>query len=390
MAEGAQRWFAVGQSHAADARQAGAEAAGGALERSDAKLLIVFSTDSYDLPALLTGINERSGGVPLIGSSTAGEIATPGPMDKSVVVTAIGGEGFSVATSVGTGASADLRGAGARAAECVGAVREPPHQVLLLLTDGLAGDQAEIVRGAHAVAGSGVPLVGGCAGDDLKMQTTFQLHGGEALTDAVVAAAIGSAAPLGIGCRHGWRSVGDPLLVTSSDHDRVYTLNDEPALDLYLDRLGAPDEVRTDPEAFTHFSQTHPLGLARRGDEEEVRFIGGADFDDRSLQSIAKVPQGALAWFMEGDSESVLEATDAACRDALEPLEGTPPLGVIGFDCIARRGVLGDRGIEAEIERIVASCGGVPVSGFYTYGEIARTKGVAGFHNQTLVVLAVA
>jgi hypothetical protein len=34
--------------------------------------------------------------------------------------------------------------------------------------------------------------------------------------------------------------------------------------------------------------------------------------------------------------------------------------------------------------------GEAPVAGFYTYGEIARTRGVTGFHNQTLVVLAVA
>lgn len=29
------------------------------------------------------------------------------------------------------------------------------------------------------------------------------------------------------------------------------------------------------------------------------------------------------------------------------------------------------------------------VAGFHTYGEIARTQGVSGFHDQTLVVLAV-
>jgi len=52
-----------------------------------------------------------------------------------------------------------------------------PHRALLLLTDGLAGDQQEIVRGAYGVVGATVPLVGGCAGDDLKMRATFQLHG---------------------------------------------------------------------------------------------------------------------------------------------------------------------------------------------------------------------
>ena len=91
---------------------------------------------------------------------------------------------------------------------------------------------------------------------------------------------------------------------------------------------------------------------------------------------------------MEGDDDSVLEATDVACRDALASLEGRPPIGLLAFDCIARRGVLGDDGIRSEIDRIAHHAGSAPVAGFYTYGEIARTRGVTGFHNQTLVVLA--
>jgi hypothetical protein len=66
---------------------------------------------------------------------------------------------------------------------------------------------------------------------------------------------------------------------------------------------------------------------------------------------------------------------------------GKRPLGVLAFDCIARRGVLGEEGVQTEVGRI-ADVTGAPVAGFYTYGEIARTRGVAGFHNQTLVVLA--
>jgi hypothetical protein len=258
-----------------------------------------------------------------------------------------------------------------------------------MLTDGLAGDQAEIVRGAHSVVGAAVPLVGGCAGDDLRMDRTLQLFGGEVHEDSVVAAAIGSDAPFGIGVRHGWRSVGDPMVVTRSSNNRVYTLDDEPALDVYLDRLDAPPEARADASEFTRFALTHPLGLSRRSEEEQVRFVGEADFGDRSLGCIAEVPQGGLAWFMEGNSESVLAATDAACTDALAGLDGGQPLGLFAFDCIARRGVLGDAGIRDEIDMVSRTAGDAPVAGFYTYGEIARTRGVTGFHNQTLVVLAV-
>ena len=89
------------------------------------------------------------------------------------------------------------------------------------------------------------------------------------------------------------------MLVTSSDENRVLTLDDEPALDVYLRGLDAPPEANHDPAEFTRFALTHPLGLQRRSGEE-VRFVAGADFEDRSLTCVAHVPQGGLTWFMEG------------------------------------------------------------------------------------------
>jgi hypothetical protein len=379
------RWFGVGSAEGVDA---GARAASDALRRDDAKLLVVFCSQAHDLPALLRQIKTRAGDVPVIGCTTAGEIATSGPGDASVVVTALGGRGFAVRTAVATAASRNLRDAGAQVARCLPVRADLPYKVLLLLTDGLTGDQQEIVRGAHGVLGAAVPLVGGCAGDDLKMSRTCQLYGDQVLTDSVVAAGIASDAPLGIGVRHGWRRTGEPMLVTASAGSRVYTLDDRPALDAYLEHLGAAEPAHPDQEALARLALTHPLGLSRRGGEDQVRFIGGGDFTRRSLSCVAEVPQGALVWIMEGDARSVLEATDAACGDSLAALGGRPPLGMFAFDCIARRGVLGEDGIKAEIERL-AIASGAPVAGFYTYGEIARTRGVRGFHNQTLVVLAI-
>jgi hypothetical protein len=383
------RWFAVGQADRSEP-QPGLVAADRALAYGNAKLLIVFCSDAHDLGSVVGQICARAGDVPLIGCTTAGEIATDGPGDASVVVSALGGDGFSVATAVAGGASADLRAAGARAAGCLASVEDRPHRVLLLLSDGLAGDQQEIVRGAYGVLGAAVPLVGGCAGDDLKMTRTFQLHGDRVLTNSVVAAGIASDAPFGIGVRHGWRKVGEPMLVTGSYGNRVYTLDDEPALDVYLRHLDVSSAGRSSGEVLARIARTHPLGLSRRAGEEQVRFIGGGDFAQRSLECIAEVPQGGLVWIMEGDSESVLDATDAACRDSLLALNGRPAVGMLAFDCIARRGVLGDQGIREEIARVAAISGGVPVAGLYTYGEIARTHGMYGFHNQTLVILSMA
>lgn len=350
-------------------------------------LLLVFTSPTIDLDALAAAVGaEVPPSVVVAGATTAGEIWSGGARGNGLVVMAIGGDGLVATSRLATGASADVRAAGAEVARALDDLGDVPNRVLMILADGLVGDLQELVRGAYDVAGAMVPLVGGCAGDDGHMRETFVISGGRVVTDAVVGVAVGSPAPFGIGIRHGWRRIGDAMLVTRSSGTRVLSIDDEPALDVYLRRLNAPEHVRTDPVAFTEFAMTHPIGMSRRSGEE-VRFIAGADFEERSIQCIAQVPQGGVVWIMEGDDSSVLAATREACADAVEALDGAKPVAMLAFDCIARRGVLGDVGIGAEVELIGAAADGAAVAGFYTYGEIARTRGTGGFHNQTLVVL---
>lgn len=113
------RWFGVGDSDASDSRTAGARAAAHALVGCDPALLIVFASAAYDHVEPLRGIREQACDVPLAGCSTAGQIATNEPGDARVVVSAIGGAGFSVATAAAKDASVRLRDAGAEAASCL-------------------------------------------------------------------------------------------------------------------------------------------------------------------------------------------------------------------------------------------------------------------------------
>jgi hypothetical protein len=386
--EDGHRWVGVGRSDKDDSRAAGREAAGAALAGEEPKLLIAFCSDRFELAELLAGIGETADGVPLIGCTSAGEITADGAADGGVVITALGGPGFKVATGEGRASDGGPRAAGAAAAACVAKLRQPQNQVLMLLTDGVIGDKQEIVRGVNEVVGAGTPLVGGCAGDDMKMERTFQFHGGEVFSEGVVAAAISSDGPIGIGWRHGWERVGEPMLVTRASGDRVVEIDDSPALDVYLERLEAPAGVRDDSAEFTKWARTHPLGLGRRPTgQEPVRCVNEAGFDDRTLGCTNAVPEGNMAWFMHGDSDSILRSAEGSCRDAMDALDGKRAIGIVAFDCIGRRGVLGEEGIQAEVERI-ESTGGAPVSGFYTYGEIARRRGVNAFHSQTLVSLA--
>jgi hypothetical protein len=395
------RWVDVGVAATNDSAEAGFEAACRAAHGRRPALVIAFASAAHDLAQVARGIRQAvPPGVPLVGCSTAGELAAAGDGRRvagscGLVVFALGGDGFRVRTGVATAASADLRRAGEQAARA--ALAEGPARlggdVLLLLSDGLAGDQQEVVRGVYSVTGAGVPLVGGCAGDDLRMQRTSQLYGDghgpdRALTDAVVAVHLSSDAPIGVGVHHGWRPVGSPVAV-GSQGTRVQTLDGRPALDVYLERLRPPCAAWDDPAAFTQFASTHPLGFDRRAGTS-VRFVAGADFERRELLFVAHVPDASLVHLMGGDRQSVLDATEAAAQGALHQLGATPVAGVLAFDCVARRGVLGEEGVLDEVDRLAATMAGAPVAGFYTYGEFARTTGVTGFHNQTLVVMALA
>ena len=389
----ARRWMSVGRSTLPDSRAAAIEAASAALRgpthTDAAKLLVVFCSNRHDLPALLATIDEISGHAPLVGCSTAGEISGDGPTDHGVVIAAFGGEGFSVSTRVCTDAGSRPRAAGAAIAACAADVADREHQVLMLLIDGFAQEQEEIVRGVYGVVGASVPLVGGCAAEESHLGATTQLYGTDVFHDAAIAVAIGSDAPFGIGIRHGWRKVGDPMVVTESHKGWIKTLDDRPALDAYLERVGAPAEACRDFASFEPYSVTRPLGIRRRSGDEVRGVTGHTDIERKALHCGGEISQGSLIWCMEGSPETMLEATDDACLDALAAIGDRPPLGFLAFDCSGRRNVLGG-GIGDEVARIAKHAAGAPVAGFYSFGEIARTRGINGFHHQTLVVLAVA
>ena len=67
-----------------------------------------------------------------------------------------------------------------------------------------------------------------------------------------------------------------------------------------------------------------------------------------------------------------------------------PPLGVVVFDCGARKLKLGPDKLSAEQAAIATAAAGAPFGGFYTFGEIARTRGSRGMHHLTVVSLALA
>ncbi len=391
MSESGQRWFGVGRSLLADPAQAGAQACREALGGRRAALVIVFASPSHSTPAMAAAVHAAAGGdVLMIGCSTSGEYTTDG-RGAGVVVNALGGPGFSASVRAVPHDSMDLYAAGETAASCLDDF-DAEHRVLLLLGDGRSGDQQEMVRGAYSVAGARVPLIGGCAGDDVTQTGTWHFFSSgtdvQVLPNAVLGVALGAPSPFGIGLAHGWHKVGEPMVVTRSEGGKIYELDGEPALDVYLRRTGGAAELLADPGAFLQFATVRPLGLARRTGED-VRIIFEADAAERSISGLADTPEGALVWFMAADPDAVVDAAAAAGLAATADLDGADPLGVLVFDCCVRPIALGEDRAEAAAVRLRDALKPIPFGGFYTNGEIVRKTNAKGMHHLTVAALAV-
>ena len=384
----AESWVQVGTSSLNETPQALEQALQNLQCPQDPKLIVALIAPNFDLAVVAEELNTTFPHTQVIGCTTSGEITPGGAAANALVLWALGGSAIEVSTGSGQGDEHGLRQAATEAAHCLDHVELRANSVLIVLSDGLCGDQMDVVRGAYDVAGIDVPLVGGCAGDNLAMRRTRQIHGRRVMSQAVVAAAVSSDRPLGIGVSHGWTPASEPMLVTGSKGNILSTLEDKPALDVYLDFFNPGDVIRTDPTAFAKFAATHPIGIRRR-DKIEMRHITGFNLDSRELILVAEVPQGALAFLTEGDFDSVLNAAAQSCTTALQALNGLQPVGLLMFDCVSRRAVFTEERIHEETDLITSTCGAIPMAGFYTYGEIARTKGAGGFHNQTLVTLAI-
>jgi len=392
------RWFGAGQSSAADAAKAGAEAAAEAIGGRPAKAVFVFCSVAYDLPELLAAVRAEAGPeAAIVGTTTMGELGNAGMTVGGLAVAALGGDGFTVHVRAAAIDPHDPRAAGAEAAEALRGLHDP-NRVLILLCDGMADRPNDIVRGAYSAIGAAWPMVGGFGADDRHFERTFQFCGApngdfggdfggdDVLTGSVVGLALGSDGPIGIGMAHGWRRTEPPMIVTQSKGAHVYRLDDEPALDVLLRRNhfdGTADEF------FERGRALQPLGLSRRNGED-IRVIHAGDDEERSVWGTADVPQGALVWLMEADRQALLDGATWSCTEAIARLDGLAPLGVLAFDCGGRRAGLVEGGMQEEIDAMRTALSDAPFAGFYTTGEIARVRGASGLHHLTLVTLALA
>jgi hypothetical protein len=374
---------------AAVAGRAAAEAALAGLAGEPAALVLVYASVRYDLADLLAGVRSVSGAAPLLGSTTSGhfcdgEVTRPG---RGVAVLALTAGPYRYGVASVAGLRADGRAAGrtlARAAKEAASGGGAPYSALMVLADGLAGNQHDLLNGLHKVTGAAVPVVGGAAGDDRQLSRTSVFDGDRVLTDGAVAVWIDSPWPLPVVARHGWSPVSLPLLVTKVDGPIVHEIAGRPAEAVFREHFR---DHELDQELGwvrrPGYHSAHAFGLI---EPDGSLLIRGAYLDDEGvLRTFCPLPTYAPVQIVSCTPDDLLEVTEPVVR---EVTAGRDASVVLAFSCVARLDVLRDRGPE-EAERLQAAAGpATSTFGFYTYGEVARVNSVTGYHNATLAAVA--
>jgi hypothetical protein len=325
---------------------------------------------------------------PIVGMTGNASLCADGAIEGACSVLALA-DPIKAAVRVEDGASADPREAGRRAAAGALAAIDSSigSRVLLLFVDTRSGDQAEVIAGAYEAAGPSVPLAGGAAGGP----DPFQLVDGKTYIDSVVAVALVSPGPIGLGIAHGCQPRSAPAIVTKADGRVVLQLDGRRAEDVYLEKLGCADVALSD-EQFEAVSVIHPLAQPELSGDVRLRHVLGRT-PDGGLICATHLPANAAVEFTDEEPDGIVVSAWDGVISAVSQLGGARPRAALIFDCAGRKRALAVHGetLEREAHALIASLGDdpPPLAGLYTHGEIGRVRGAKGDRNHAVVVVAI-
>jgi hypothetical protein len=323
-------------------------------------LAILFATSQYDTEALVSGVSDLLGDVPLWGGSSSTGVF----QDVGWVTSEGGSAGLMLiadrpaGVAVAPVAEGDGYAAGKGAA--LAALQQLGGAPSALLTIAFMGPEEEILRGIADVA-PGVPVVGGTSSDHSPDGKFQQFANGHAYKDHFAIAALGG--PIGYAFTNGYRPTGKKATVTKATGRTVFELDGRRAMDVYSEWVGKP-ESEIGGGALVSFSVEYPLLFHKDGITYSAHPVNSNA--DGSMDFGAAMSPGMLLELGEASVNGLIaEAGNVAYKAALEV--GQPKAMVLAH-CGGRAIALGDRigEIPAELEHTV---GHLPLIGYLAFGE---------------------
>lgn len=347
----------------------------------DANLFLLFVSPYFNFKKeILESLKKKFPKATLIGCSTAGEISGITVKDKSISLTVIQFKKVpikKVSTPV-----VNLEGSYTSGERIGEALYSEDLKHVLVFSDGLHVNGADLVDGLKSKLPK-VSITGGMAADGNHFDKTFVVNDGNMVEKTVVGLGFyGNHLNVGCGSKGGWDSFGVARLVTKSEKNVLYELDDLPALTV-LEQYKKPFVTAN---SISHL--LYPLSVRLNENVTPViRTIFEANQENKSLICKGNIPEGSTVRIMKYNTDRLIIGAENAALNANKNKNGEAQLAIL-ISCAGRRNVLKQL-VEEEVEAVRAAIGEKPmITGFYSYGEIAPFDDFSPceLHNQTMTI----
>jgi two-component sensor histidine kinase len=399
--------YGVGIADARIGIEAGRQAASSALAqltRFNPTLAIAFIPSEVDVSRIHIGIAERLGNCPLIGTSTAGEIANAS-LSNTVVVMVLASPHVWVHVGMGEHVSADYRKAVHDALLqanvhdyftqghylnhmlTLSAPGSPAASMLMILfTPGSTITQYSLSHEIHTLLRKGsmnrIPIFGASSADYMQFRSNYQIVNQQLASDSVAIALIESEILFGFGMAHGFRRSPKQAVITRAEGHVVYEIDSRPAAEVFSDLL---DMSVADLSAIQAPLSNFPLGLHDIYGNS-ILLVPERLLDDGAIQFASMIRNNQIITQMTVEPEYIKASCWRAFQKALHHGGIQAPVFSLIFSCALRKNLMARVG-EDETEYLKARTK-VPFCGCYTFGEQGLSDdGLPVYSNQSVSAL---
>ena len=345
-------------------------------------LAIVFISVKQDRQALCDLLRKEK--IDVFGATSCGEFINGHQSEGEIVILLLNPSRNNYTILLQDTASKNLEEASAQIAkEALNVFKNP---TFLLTCTGVNGraeyfDGPGLVKYLVNLIGDDKIFFGGMAGDDWTFKGSY-IFTNEKETGDGIAALVFDADKISLDgmAIHGWKPLGIARKFTKCKGTLVYTIDDKPAVEMYLKYLGMGD--KSWDEKFGMFKELaiHFPFIAEREDGETVIISPmTVNTDEGALVLDTEVQEGSEFYFTTPPDFEISEEIIAEAA-ALKKEKEMQPDALVIFSCAGRPPVLGPLTIRENDG--LAELWQVPMAGFYTYGEFGRAKnGKQHFHS---------
>lgn len=251
------------------------------------------------------------------------------------------------------------------------------NPALLTLTSGLTFNNESYINGLQKKIKF---FFGAVAGDDRSFKGSYVFSNKKITTNGILALAIDrDKIDLVTARGFGWSGIGTQRIVTKSDENLVYTIDDKAAVEFYNDYLNI------NPAEVLSIGGDYPMEVLLENGQVVYRAPLSLN-KDGSLLFAGHVPTGSKVRIAAPIGEGVIDYVRESIENSLKHKENFKADMTLIFPCASHKKLLGSYAIK-EIETTYRATKEVPLIGFYAYGEIASSSESNAFHNQTFVTV---